>query len=148
MTDRLMKLYELNERYHDTKEKMAWLGISFYAVFTLGIIRIFTKDINITDWVSYTLIGFLLVILWCVFWFLTFHYQKKRISVKITDELAHSLEKTNNSEKDLKKIFHEINEINKTGVKCSHEYRSTEIPILILLFVLFAAQVSFVVARI
>jgi hypothetical protein len=54
MEDRLMKIYELNERYHDTKEKRAWLAISFYAAFTLGIIRIFTQDVDISDRIIYS----------------------------------------------------------------------------------------------
>ena len=58
MQETILRLYEFYERYHNTKEKMAWLGISFYAVFTLGIIRIFTiKDLSINLWLLWVTIG-------------------------------------------------------------------------------------------
>lgn len=42
MKDIVLKLYELNEHYHDTKEKMAWLGSSLYVAFSVTIITSFS----------------------------------------------------------------------------------------------------------
>jgi hypothetical protein len=84
MQDIILRLYEFYERYHNIKEKMAWLGISFYAVFTLGIIRIFTiNDLSIDPWLLWVTIGVLTVVMGCILWFLCFHYKKKRCAAKI-----------------------------------------------------------------
>ncbi len=144
MREIIMRMYELYERYHNTKENMAWLGISFYAVFTLGIMRIFSdKEIDILPWLLWTSVGVLVIVMLCVLWFIIFHYKKKRCAAKNVDELENYLSRQEaNSEEGLKEIIGKIQNINKNGVKliCSG-YKSTEIPIIILLFILLAAQV-------
>lgn len=87
-----MKLHELYSKYHDTKEKMAWVGISFYAAFTLGIVRIFRiKDIVIPPWLLWTLVCVLIIVMMCVLYFLLFHYKKKRCAAKNVDEIQNHL---------------------------------------------------------
>ncbi len=86
MDDMIIKLYELNEHYHDTKEKMAWLGSALYFTFSLAIMRIlFIKEmqnfIKQDQWVPW-IIGILLAaICGCALWFVNLHYKKKRISI-------------------------------------------------------------------
>ncbi len=149
MQEIILRLYEFYERYHNTKEKMTWLGISFYAIFTLGIIRIFTiKDLSIDSWLAWMTIGVLTVIVGCIQWFLCFHYKKKRCAAKVVDLLEDSLSKKNaNSEKGLQDIIAAIRNINSKGVPFCCGYKSTEIPITILLFVMYATQVAFICAR-
>ena len=127
---------------------MALLGISFYAVFTLGIIRIFTmKDLSIDPWLLWVSIGVLTVVMGCILRFLCFHYKKKRCAAKIVDDLEDFLSKKNsNSEKGLIKIIAAIRNTNTKGVPFCCGYKSTEVPIIILLFVLYATQVAFISA--
>jgi hypothetical protein len=143
----ITKMYEIYGQYHDTKEKMAWLGISFYAAFTLGIIRIFTaKDLHIQDpWTLGLLIVFLTIIVVCIHKFLIFHYKNKRRAAKVFDEIERFL--SNEADKiasNTRGMVDRIREINKEDVRflCS-DYKSTEVPIISLLFILFATQVSF-----
>ena len=148
MQDVILRLYELYERYHNTKESMAWLGISFYAAFTLGIIRIYTiKDLFLDPWLLWITIGVLTIVMGCMLWFLYFHYKKKRCAAKIVGKLEDFLPKKNsNTEKELKNIMTVIRKINNEGVSFCCGYKSTEVPISILLFILYATQIAFVVA--
>jgi len=148
MQEIILRLYEFYERYHNTKEKMAWLGISFYAVFTLGIIRMFTiKDLSIDPWLLWVTISVLTVVMGCILWFLCFHYKKKRCAAKIVDDLEDFLSKKNsNSEKGQQNIIAAIRNTNREGVSFCCGYKSTEVPITILLFVMYATQVAFISA--
>jgi len=48
MIETLLKLYELNEKYHDTKEKMAWLASSLYAVFSVAFFK-YAHNVQLHD---------------------------------------------------------------------------------------------------
>jgi len=92
----LMKLYELNGRYHDTKEKMAWLATTFYAGFSLAVIKGVTTE-NIALFLYNHLIAtlaalvLLVFIASCVLFFCRFQYKKKRASQKIDVNIRQEL---------------------------------------------------------
>ncbi len=150
----LIKLYELNERYHDTKEKMAWLATSLYAAFSLAILRIFfTEGVKafIKDQPGLIVI-ILLIIFCCALRFINFQYKKKRISVGISkgfmeilpnqtlsdeNKLEQMLECTKNANdkwREYKKKY-------KTNNKHKNKYISTEWPINILIVLFFILQI-------
>lgn len=155
MEDRLMKLYELNEKYHDTKERMAWLGSSLYAAFSLAVLRIFfRKEIQdlINDCPVIIIIVFLLVIFICAFWFINVQYKKKRISVGISNEYMKILFNQKLSDKlklkHMLKINIAINEYwrmykKKQRKKNKHKnkYIFTEVPINILIVAFLVSQI-------
>ena len=145
MKEIIMRMYELNERYHDTKEKMAWLASSLYAGFSVAIIRIFFTD-SMQDFIRdcpLLIIIFLSAIFVCVFWFINFQYHKKRRSVKITGLLEHEIFKLKlDGENKLKQIFDCINKIHNVGrKKKKKKYRSTECPINMLIITFFITQI-------
>lgn len=153
--DILLKLYELNEHYHDTKDNMAWLGISLYAAFSLAILRIFfTKEIRvfINDCPVIIIIVFLLVIYFCAFWFINVQYKKKRISVGISTEYMKILSNQKLSDKlKLKHMFKIIKVINyywcmykkkhRKKNKHKNKYILTEVPINILIVAFLVSQI-------
>ncbi len=146
MTDRLMKLYELNERYHDTKEKRAWLATTFYAGFSLMVIKWATNKENVDFLQEHqcTIIVLLFVIFVCVVWFIWFHYRKKRISVKIEGFISKEFSVQNADESlQLARVFCYADRVNKGWWKRTKKqrYLSTEIEIFILMLVFFAAQI-------
>ena len=147
MKDILLKLYELNERYHDTKEKMAWLGSSLYAAFSLAILRIFFAR-EMQDFINdYNMLFFvfLLLVFICAEWFINFQYKKKRISVRIDEELKDKMsEQVSSNEDQLKQIFTFISNVNtywRNYKNKDSRYLSTEIPINILIAIFFIIQI-------
>jgi hypothetical protein len=146
MTDRLMKLYELNEQYHDTKEKRAWLATTFYVAFCLAVFKWTTNigTVTIVQDHQYTIIGFLFVVFLCVFFFNLFQYRKKRASVKVDHFIAKALSVQKGNDNDqLVKVFDYMHEAHKPRWKRSDKpaYHSTEIHIFVLMFAFFIAQV-------
>ena len=153
----LLKLYELNERYHDTKEKMAWLGSSLYFAFSLAILRIlFIKGMqNIIkqySWVPWVIIGFLLAAIYCcACWFINLQYKKKRISVGISNEFM-DIVSNNKPENKLKKMIKYTRYINdkwgaykKDHKKECKNFSYTELPINILMGLFFAFQITLII---
>ena len=159
MKDILLKLYELNERYHDTKEKMAWLGSSLYFAFSLAILRIlFIEGIQkIINGCPLIIVGFLTVICGCALWFINIQYKKKRISVGISNEFMEILpDKTLTDENKLEKMIKCINEINDDWRRYKKDYKKkykkkykkfifTEIPINLLIFVFLISQILIII---
>jgi hypothetical protein len=164
MTDRLMKLYELNERYHDTKEKRAWLATTFYAGFSLVVIRLATNkeimvflqvqqahrlyQILILIFILGLILGFILfllsVIFVCVLFFIRFQYIKKRASVDIEGHLTEELSVQNQDESiQLARVFRYMRIANEKKSRCKQrrKFSSTEIPIFGLMIALFVAQI-------
>ena len=144
----LLKLYELNERYHDTKEKMAWLGSSLYFAFSLAILRIlFIKEMqNFIKQDPWVIIGFLLAI--CVFalLFINFQFKKKRNSVVYTGELEKQLcslqskgEEYSESEDKLLQLFKRKDEIFQDKMEVPDIY------IYILMGIFFASQITLII---
>ncbi len=150
LKDTLIKLYELNERYHDTKDNMVWLAISLYAVLSLAIMRIlFIKEIqnfvNEEGMIGEILITlFLSLVLYFTLSFINFQYKKKRISIRITEELEDKMTKqVSFNENHLKQFFEFKSKVHKdfkNNKKPCSEYYTTEIPIHVLIFIFFAAQ--------
>ena len=118
----LIKVHELNERYHDTKQKMAWLDTSLYATFSLAIFRILFFDETQKFIVNHAInnipniipiLVLLAVVCFCVYLFAIFQYQKKKISVEISGKFMEILsDKTLPYEKKLNEMFDVTKEIN------------------------------------
>ncbi len=150
MTDRLIKLYELNEQYHDTKEKRAWLATTFYAAFCSAVIKWATTIENVETLQKYgwPILVLSVVIFLCVFFFNWFQYRKKRASVKIEGFIAEELSVQNESDNNqLARLFDYKTEVHKRRCKRSdnekkEEGYSTEIPIFVLMVAFFSAQIS------
>ena len=151
MTDRLMKLYELNERYHDTKERRAWLATTFYAGFSLVVIKL-AKEIVVFLQAhrlhQILILGFILVLLsvifLCVLRFNAFQYRKKRASVDIEGYLAKELSVQNGDESiQLASVFKYMRMANEKKLcwKQRREFSSTETQIYVLMGALFVAQI-------
>ncbi len=154
MDDMIIKLYELNERYHDTKEKMAWLGSSLYFAFSLAILRILfikgmQKIIEQGQWVPWV-IGILLAsICGCAVCFICLQYRKKRISVGISNEFMDIVSNYKLYDesvlKEMLKITKDLNsnwgEYKKNHKKECKKYRYAELPVYILISVFLASQI-------
>ena len=146
MTDRLMKLYELNEQYHDTKERRAWLATIFYAAFCLAMFRwaINIKNETFLQGYPFPIIALLGVIAACVFFFTWFQYRKKRASQKIEEFIAKELSVHNGDDHDqLARVFAYKNEVHEPRRRRTVKQGSlsTEIYIFVLMIALFLAQV-------
>lgn len=135
-----IKLYELNEKYHDTKEKRAWIAVSFYAAFTLGV-----ANVPLDDLISS--IGYLVtviiptIIFVCVYLFIDFQYRQKRISVALEGRLNKILSRnTDNLEKELRIYFKIVDKLNTVGVKCRKSDYRIEISMTLLLLTLYVVQ--------
>jgi len=104
----LIKLYELNERYHDTKEKMIWLGSSLYFIFSFTILIFIVSNKNF-KWPTHNsiyLIIFLTLIFINALLFIWFQIKKKRASLQYTKQLERELSELKlQDENKLKEIF-------------------------------------------
>ena len=138
----------VNEQYHDTKEKRAWLATTFYAGFSLVVIKWATNTDNVISLQKHqcTIIVLLFVIFVCVVWFIWFQYRKKRISVKIGGFISNELIVQNRDENaQLAGVFYYTNRVNKGWWKRKKTEKqrclSTEIEIFVLMVVFISAQV-------
>ena len=157
LKEMLIRLYELNERYHDTKEKMAWLATSLYATFSVAIIRIlfiektqnFIKNCRCN---TILICAFLSVVCGCAVWFIHLQYRKKRISVAINGEFMEILpEQTLSDENKLTRMLECTREINKCWrnykkehkkkSKCRNKLTLTEGPVFTLIGIFFVTQI-------
>ena len=136
--DMIIKLYELNEHYHDTKEKMAWLASSLYAAFSVTIITwLFNKEICEIQSLPFLIIEIGAFI--CALWFIIFQYKKKKISVLITGEYEKIiLNKNLDDDKKLNRMLHSKTDAHNHWKNYKNRYkkkalRSTEPPIFILI---------------
>lgn len=146
MADRLIKLYELNEQYHDTKEKRAWLATTFYAAFCSAVLKWAINKENVAVLQNYIwlIIGLSGVIFLCVFSFNWFQYRMKRASVKIEGFIANELSVQNGGDNNqLARVFDYMNEVKKPWRKRTLKQGSlsTEIQIFVLMGAFFFAQV-------
>jgi len=146
MITELIKFYELNEKYHDTKEKMAWLATSLYVAFSIALFKwIIAKQNNsfITSYCFYVLL-FLSMIFGCALWFINFQYIKKRASVKIEEKITQEMCKLNvDGIAHITELFDFISYINKrNGKERKYKYHSTEIPINVIVTLFFLAKVA------
>jgi hypothetical protein len=147
-----MKFYELNERYHDTKEKMAWLATSLYAAFSIALLKwMMNKEYKNFITENYLLILIVLTVIFiCAIWFINFHYYKKRNSVRIDGKTAKEIIESEKNEIDqMAEIFDYRSSLKplknwknrKTNNEKLFAYHSTEIPIHLLMICFFFAQV-------
>ena len=151
MNDMIIKLYELNEHYHDTKEKMAWLGSSLYFTFSLAIMRFLFvgKAQTIIKNHSKEIVVFLLAIFICALLFVYLQYRKKRISVGITGEseglMAEPGSFDENHLTQLLKVKSDIHtNFKKYKEKDKKGYRKIflrELPIYFLMIIFFIFQI-------
>ena len=151
MRDMIIKLYELNERYHDTKEKMAWLGSSLYFAFSLAILRILFIDgmQKIIKKYPGGIVFFVLAIFGCALWFVIFQYKKKKISVGISNEFMDIVSNNKLSDENkLKKMIKYTRYINDKWrvykkwhkIGCMKIF-FTELPVNILMILFLASQI-------
>ena len=136
-----MKLYELNQKYHDTKEKRAWIAVSFYALFSAAIFSLSSGNDNPCS-VCAVIAILLTVIFVCVGIFVWFQYRQKRVSVEYEKELEKILSKRiANTDKELRDYFSTVNRINNKGVQREKFDRLVESAIGLLLFALYIIQI-------
>jgi len=117
----LVNLKGQYDRYHDSKERMAWLATALYASFSIVFIKWLYGD-GLSSWNPWILIGLSLTITACASCFIRFQYARKRECMKHPREFCLSGEK----KKDL---------------------NSTEWPVGIIMLVFFIAQVGTVVDK-
>ena len=151
MMDRLMKLYELNQKYHDTKEKMAWLATTFYAGFSLAVIKAMTIEKlarflynhHLFTWAIVVLLAFIAI---CVFSFCRFQYKKKRASQKIDVNIRQELSSYNeDDQKQVVRVFDFMDTVHNEEPETKKKANfTTERPIFALMYAFASAQVAFV----
>ena len=136
-----LKLYELNQKYHDTKEKRAWIAVSFYDLFSAAIFSF--SSINDNSCPACAVIAiFLTVIFVCVAIFIWFQYRQKRVSVKYDDELSKYLSKGSRvTDKEIENYFKSAVDINTKRVKREKFDKLVESAIFGLLFALYIIQI-------
>ena len=151
MDDMIIKLYELNEHYHDTKEKMAWLGSSLYFTFSLAIMRfLFIQEIQtIIKKYPWIIVIFVLTLFGCVLRFVCLQYRKKRISAGISNkfmDIVNNNELT--AENKVKRMIKYTRCINDKwrALKNKHKkewkkYGFAELPVHILMIIFFVSQI-------
>ncbi len=84
MKDYLFKEYELNEKYHDSKENRAWIACALYFTYSLVVIK-WILEINNKVFIkeNYLLLMFTILIIDTLsFLFILFQFHKKALSVK------------------------------------------------------------------
>jgi len=155
MKDIIIKLYELNEHYHDTKEKMAWLASSLYAAFSVAIITwLFSKEIykihilKLNSIINIILFFIIIVVVFiCAILFICFQYKKKKISAVITDKYEKIiLNEGLNYKNKLRRMFDYKSDVHNNWKKYRKDYKNkklgrSEIPIKIMIFIFFIAQI-------
>ncbi len=94
MKDVILKHIELNDKYHDMKERMAWVAISIYMGFSVLLIRwlIETKCVFDPTW---PIIVGLTIIYICVFCFIMLQFEHRWMSVDKSTALENVLRISN-----------------------------------------------------
>ena len=98
--DLLILLYEQNEKYHDTKEKVIWLAGTVYFGFAVLVLR-WVLDLP-SEWFLGTGIGsprgatltFLSVVFGFVFWYLWFQHRAKIDTLSIFERYVELIRRT------------------------------------------------------
>ncbi len=94
MKDVILKHIELNEKYHDIKERMAWVASSIYMGFSVLLIRWLLETKHVFDPKWPIMVG-LTIVYMCVFCFVLFQFEHRWMSAYKSIELKNVLRISN-----------------------------------------------------
>jgi len=132
MKEEIKLLYDINERYHDKKEEMAWVAASLYFTFSIAIFLNFKNQaLCITQKITLTV--FLSIIYFCLITYINLQFRCRWDSVDKSFYLLKEIEKLINSTEISDDYLFDINHSKSTS-------RNTgEIFLLSILFPIFVA---------